>query len=90
MCMGSHLGVKIQKPKKLGSLIEYFFGEDQGRYLLEIDKKNLDKVKKILKNSNIYYESIGSTQKNHFEIVDEIKCNIKDLYEINNKWYNNY
>ena len=90
MCMGSHLGVKIQKPKKLGSLIEYFFGEDQGRYLLEIDKKNLDKVKKILKNGNIYYESIGSTQKNHFEIVDEIKCNIKDLYEINNKWYNNY
>ena len=90
MCMGSHLGVKIQKPKKLGSLIEYFFGEDQGRYLLEIDKKNLDKVKKILKNSNIYYENIGSTQKNHFEIVDEIKCNIKDLYEINNKWYNNY
>ena len=90
MCMGSHLGVKIQKPKKLGSLIEYFFGEDQGRYLLEIDKKNLDKVKKILKNSNIYYESIGSTQKNYFEIVDEIKCNIKDLYEINNKWYNNY
>ena len=90
MCMGSHLGLKIQKPKKLGSLIEYFFGEDQGRYLLEIDKKNLDKVKKILKNSNIYYESIGSTQKNYFEIVDEIKCNIKDLYEINNKWYNNY
>ena len=49
MSIGSDIGVKIEKPKKLRNLIEYFFGEDQGRYILEIEQKNLNKVEKILK-----------------------------------------
>ena len=40
MSINSNYGVKIQKPKKLTNIIEYFFGEDQSRYILEIDKKN--------------------------------------------------
>ena len=35
----SNFGIKIQKPKKLTNLFEYFFGEDQRRYVLEIDPK---------------------------------------------------
>ena len=44
--------VKIEKPKELRNLKEYFFGEDQSRYILEIDKKNLQNVEKILKNND--------------------------------------
>ena len=33
MVMSSEIGVKIEKPKKLRNLNEYFFGEDQGRYI---------------------------------------------------------
>ena len=90
MSMGSPYGVKINKPKKLTSLIEYFFGEDQGRYILEIDNDNLTNVEKILVNNNVFYENIGITQKKFFEIDDEMKIDVKDLYKINNQWYNNY
>jgi phosphoribosylformylglycinamidine (FGAM) synthase-like enzyme len=90
MAMSSNYGVKIQKPKKLTNLLKYFFGEDQGRYILEIDPKILLKVEKILRENNIYYENVGTTQKDYFEIESELKINIKDLYKVNNEWYNNY
>ena len=90
MSMGSNYGAKIIKPKKLTNLFNYFFGEDQSRYILEIEKGNLEKVEKILKNNNIFYENIGSTQKDYFEIQGELKININALYKINNQWYNNY
>jgi len=90
MSMGSSYGVKINKPKNLTNLSDYFFGEDQGRYILEIDKNNLEKVEKILKNNNIFYENIGLTQKEYFEIEKEMRIDVKELYKINNQWYNNY
>ena len=90
MCIGSNFGIKIIKPKKLTNLIEYFFGEDQSRYVLEVSKNQLAKVQKILEANNVFYENIGSTQKDFLEIIGEMKINIKDLYKINNQWYNNY
>ena len=90
MSIGSKLGVKINKPKKLVNLTEYFFGEDQSRYILEIHENSLPDVDKILKKNNIYYENIGITQENYFEIEGEMKIDINDLFKINNQWYNNY
>ena len=90
MTMSSNYGVKIHKPKKLTNLFEYFFGEDQGRYILEIELNNLPKVEKMLKDNSIYFEIIGSTQKEYFEIEGELKIKAKDLFNINNEWYNNY
>jgi len=90
MAMSSNFGVKIQKPKKLSNMFEYFFGEDQGRYILEISPDNLNKVEKILKNNNIYFENIGFTQKEYVEIEGEFKSSVKDLFKINNEWYNTY
>ena len=90
MSIGSNLGIKIEKSKKLRNTAQYFFGEDQGRYVLEIDKKNLISVEKTLKNNYIFYENIGITQKDYFEIEGEMRLSINDLYEINNQWYNNY
>jgi phosphoribosylformylglycinamidine synthase II len=90
MSIGTDYGIKLIKPKKLTNLFGYLFGEDQSRYILEIDKNNLEKVEKILKNNNIFFENIGYTQKDQFEIEKEMKINIKELYKINNQWYNNY
>ena len=90
MSIGSNLGVKIEKSKKLRNSIEYFFGEDQGRYVLEIDQIKSKQVEKILNTNNIYYENIGITQEKYFEIEGEMKTNINDLFKINHKWYNNY
>ena len=90
MSIGTNFGIKIQKPKKLTSLMGYFFGEDQGRYIIEIDTSNLDKVVKLLNEDNIYYDNLGVTQKEFFEIEGEMKISNKKLFKINNHWYNNY
>jgi len=90
MALNSNYGAKIQKPKKLTNLFKYFFGEDQARYIIEIDSSNSSKIKKILKDNNVYFENIGITQKNYFEIEGELKISTKELFKINNEWYNNY
>ena len=90
MSIGSNFGAKILKPKKLTNLFEYFFGEDQSRYIIEIKKSNFKKVAKILSDDKIYYENIGKTQKKYFEVDKELNININDLFKINNTWYNNY
>ena len=86
----SDYGAKIYKPKKLTNLFKYFFGEDQARYIIEIQTQNLPIIEKTLGESNIYYENIGFTQENYFEIDGELKIITKDLFKINNQWYNNY
>ena len=78
---------QIYKPKKLSNLSEYFFGEDQARYIIEVEKNNLPQIEKILKEGNIFYENIGYTQK---LLWNELKISTKDLFKINNEWYNNY
>ena len=90
MALSSEFGAKIQKPKKLTNIFNYFFGEDQARYVIEVDQNNLANVQKILKDDGIFYENIGFTQNDYFEIEGELKINIKDLFKINNEWYNNY
>ena len=90
MSLSSGYGLKIEKPSKLSNLMEYYFGEDQGRYLLEIEPKNLQKTTKILNENNIFGEKVATVQKDYIEMLGELKININDLYKINNKWYNNY
>ena len=90
MSISSQIGIKIQNPKKLSNISEYFFGEDQGRYLIEINKSNYSTVEKILKENNIYYENIGVTQKDYFELDNDLKISVKELYELNNRWYNEF
>ena len=89
MTFNSDFGIKLDKPKKLSNLMEYCFSEDQGRYLIEIESHNLKKVKKILDENNIFNETVGSVQKDYFEMTGEFKISINDLYKINSTWYNN-
>ena len=90
MSLTSNFGAKIYKPKKLTNLFKYFFGEDQARYIVEIEANNLSKAEKILKDNDIFYENIGTTQEEYLEIEGELKMSNKDLFKINNQWYNNY
>ena len=90
MSLHSGIGIKVNKPSSLSNIYEYFFGEDQGRYILEIGQENLEKSEIILKNNNIYYEKIGFTQKKYFEIENQMRIDINALYKINNQWYNNF
>ncbi len=90
MSLHSGIGIKVNKPTRLSNIFEYFFGEDQGRYLVEIDESKLGQAKKIFKENNIFHEIIGKTQSDYFELDKEVKLKVKDLYSVNNQWYYNY
>ena len=90
MSISSGLGLKINKPKKLKNFYEYFFGEDQGRYVIEISKNNLVNAELFLKKNNIFYETIAEVQNDTFEIEKLFSIKTKDLQICNNQWYNNY
>ena len=41
-------------------------------------------------NHNVFYENIGFTQNEFLEIEGELKISTKELFKINNQWYNNF
>ena len=49
MCIAGSKGIKFYKFKNLTNIYQYFFSEDQGRYIIEVDKNNLKKVEKYFK-----------------------------------------
>ncbi len=90
MSIASGLGLKIFKPKKLNNSLEYFFGEDQGRYLIEISPDSQKTTQDFLKKNNVFFEVIGEVQNDTFEIDKILTLKTKDLRNINNQWYNNF
>ena len=90
MSISSCLGLKIYKPQKLTNSFEYYFGEDQGRYLLEISKNNLEKIETFLKKNNIFFEIIAEVQKDIFEVEKVFNIKTKDLCNYNNQWYSKF
>ena len=90
MCISGKIGVKIKIPRDNISPHEYLFGEDQSRYLIEINEKNKDEVVKILEKNSIYYEIIGKTQKDSLDLDKEFNISILDLNELNSLWFKKY
>tara|TARA_B100000579_G_scaffold367024_1_gene327188 strand:- start:6879 stop:9071 length:2193 start_codon:yes stop_codon:yes gene_type:complete len=90
MCISGKIGAKIKIPKNNLSIQEYLFGEDQSRYILEINKKNLSQVVEAFEKNNTYYEMIGKTQKETLELDKELNIKVNELYKLNTFWFNNY
>jgi phosphoribosylformylglycinamidine synthase II len=90
MCIKGNKGISIKKPKYLINDIEYFFGEDQGRYLIEISNKDLKKVKDILNNNAVHYDELGIIQENQIYINDKTKVTIDELKSSNTNWLTKY
>ena len=90
MCIAGNLGAMINSPKSLINLNEYFFGEDQGRYIVEVDKKNNDMVTEILNNNSVFFENIGNTQKEYLFLEDELNIHVDELRKLNNNWFEDY
>ena len=90
MCISGNMGAKINSPKSLINLNEYFFGEDQSRYIIEIDKKNNDKIASMLDKNSVFFEKIGNTQKEYLSLTGEFNISIKELTVLNNNWFEKY
>ena len=90
MCIKGNKGIKIGKLKNLMNKFEFFFGEDQARYIIEVKEENLDKVQDILNQNSVHYDKLGIIMKNYIEIENEPKLSIDELKNYNNNWIKNY
>ena len=90
MCIKSRKGFEIKKPKQLINQFEYLFAEDQGRYIIEVKKDNLEKVKKILEKNSNHYDVIGEVIEDNISINDEPTLSVDKLTEFNKIWLNKY
>ncbi len=90
MCIKGNKGIKINKSKNLINEIEYFFAEDQGRYLIEINKKDLKEVTKILNKNSVYHEEFGIITKNDMVINEKTKLTIDELKSYYTNWLTKY
>ena len=90
MCMASNIGAKIKVSGSNSHKIKYLFSEDQARYLIEISKKNLEKIKKTASTKNIKINIIGNTQSEIFEVENDLKISVKELKIKNDSWFKNY
>ena len=66
------------------------FAEDQGRYIVEIEKENYKQVKEILDKSSVHYDELGVILDKDIIIDDMTKLSIDDLTLSNNNWLKNY
>ena len=90
MCISGKIGAKIKVLNDKINLHEYLFGEDQSRYLIEINEENKDKVSNILKKNSVYFEIIGKTQKDSLDINKDLSIKIVELSKLNSSWFKNY
>ena len=90
MCIKGNKGVDIKKPKYLINEIEYFFAEDQGRYVIEVKNDSLKKVTDILNKNAVHYDELGTINKDQMFINEKTKVTIDELRTSNTNWLTNY
>ncbi len=90
MCIKGNKGIELTIPKFLINEIEYFFAEDQGRYLIEVSKEDLKNVIKILDKNSVHYDLIGKIIDNDMIINQKTKVTIDELKSYNTNWLKEY
>tara|TARA_X000001036_G_C20442620_1_gene709923 strand:- start:167 stop:856 length:690 start_codon:yes stop_codon:yes gene_type:complete len=90
MCIKGNKGIKLEKSKNLMNDIEYFFAEDQGRYIVEINQKNFREVSKILDKNSVHHEKLGVIVEKDLIINNKTKITIDELKAYNSNWLINY
>jgi phosphoribosylformylglycinamidine synthase II len=90
MCIKGKKGINIKKPKYLINEMEYLFSEDQGRYIIEINKKDFKKVADILNKNAVHFDELGTISENELYINDKTKVTIDELSTSNKSWLRNY
>ncbi len=90
MCIKGNKGINLKMSKNLINEIEYFFAEDQGRYLIEIDQKDQKKVADILNKNAVHFDELGTINEDQLYINDKTKVTIDELKTSNTSWLTDY
>jgi len=90
MCIKGKKGATLRKPNYLINQFEYLFGEDQGRYIIEISKDDKESATKILQENSVHFDELGSVNDDSLIIDDKTKVSIDDLIKSHTNWLINY
>ena len=90
MCIKGNKGVHLKKTKSLISEVDYLFSEDQGRYIIEINPKDVKEVTKILDKNSVHYEELGVIIDDDMIINEKTKLTIDELKSYNTNWLTNF
>ena len=90
MSIKGNKGFKFNDSKNLISEIEYLFAEDQGRYIVEIDPKNLKEVTIVLNKNSVHYEELGVIIDKDMIINKKTKVSIDELRSYYTNWLKEY
>ena len=89
LCIKNTKGIRVKLPKNKNKEIEWFFGEDQSRYLVILN--NAVELKKFAKKKKVKIEEVALVEDNNFfEIENKFKIPIKKLIKYNNSWYKKF
>ena len=90
MCIDGNIGIEIKKPNSLLNEFEYFFSEDQGRYIIEISKSDIKKVTSILEKNAVHYDEIGTLVGKSVSFNEKTIVPVDELKSYNNNWLKDY
>ncbi len=90
MCIKGKKGIKFNPIKGLINKFEFFFGEDQGRYVIEVSKTNIDKTKQILEENSVHYDEIGTVDKSNIILDNNTNLSVDELENENKNWLRKY
>ena len=90
MCINGDIGIEIKRPNSLLSKFEYFFSEDQGRYIIEIAKSDLKKVTSFLEKNAVHYDEIGTLKGKSINFDEKTIVPIDELRTYNSSWLTDY
>ena len=90
MCLMGKKGIKLNPIKSLMNKFEYFFAEDQARYIIEINNANIKKVNEILNNNSVHYDDFGVVDINMLSFENDIKLPIEELSNAHTYWLKRY
>tara|TARA_B100001121_G_C18361379_1_gene467258 strand:- start:123 stop:644 length:522 start_codon:yes stop_codon:yes gene_type:complete len=90
MCIKGNKGFKFNDSKNSINEIEYLFAEDQGRYIVEINPKNLKEVISILNKNSVHHEELGVIIEKDMIINKKTKVTIDELRSYNTNWLKEY
>ena len=90
MCIKGQKGIKFKKFKNLIKEVVYLFAEDQGRYIIEVNPKNLKEVRQLLEKNSVHYEELGIIIDKDMIINEKTKLTIDELKSYNTSWLKNF
>ena len=86
MSIKGNKGVKLFSIDGLVNKFEYFFGEDQGRYIVEIKPENLENFENMLKKDSIHFDKLGIIESDQITYGNDLKISIDDIKQGYKNW----